>query len=728
MSHGKVKLQQASVKTGAQARGSTTSRPSKASTLTFSVCKAKRDRKQRTTIRISSHDTLKQLKERALQCYHSRKSPDGLSLVWYDQEADEWRRTDDNDPSIAIEQLKLPLNCLLSIDVSSPQSLVTTPQSSEVNGIDYELTLKLCLKPMDSSEVTVMKTTAHCKFGQLRQQAYQKFHRAPDEQPLFQWKGDQWVRFPADMDQSLLADLPFESDMFTSLDHATDDDTLLVAPGLCGLTNLGSTCFMNSIFQCLSHTPPFAKTVLALSDDIDSPVLGAYIQLMKRMWSGQDRSIKPLTLLENIRDYLPRYTSYRQQDAQEFMNHFLHLIDDELTNKETLIKKLFYGQLQSTVTCLGCQRTEATNESISFLPLPLNSDQSIRVLFVKSNGEQQSVSLQIDSSVTTVNDLIDCFIHQCDIKSDRENLEPYRLVENNIREPYETWTLLAHIRDEQVALLEYPKKSAREKSIWCHFRDASTNEFFRPSIVRSAPMSCRYIDIADHIDQLWAHLCSITHATVSDCHLVWIDDRRKRIPLSLETKQNEPLPNLASLEINMAPAFADVYRDHLSAHRASDSSSLESLLGDFFADHSLHGRYRCSKCSQATQARQASRLSLPLPHVLILQLKRFTYDSHSYEKINTYVSFPLNELNLIDYLAKAEHDRSRDPSSTTYDLVAVANHMGTMSSGHYTTFAKYCANDQWYSFDDTSVQRLASAREVITRNAYILVYVRRKAE
>lgn len=58
-----------------------------------------------------------------------------------------------------------------------------------------------------------------------------------------------------------------------------------------------------------------------------------------------------------------------------------------------------------------------------------------------------------------------------------------------------------------------------------------------------------------------------------------------------------------------------------------------------------------------------------------------------------------------------------------YDLYAVCNHTGTLSSGHYTAFCKSPVDGRWYHYDDTTVQPMAED-QLVTSGAYMLFYVR----
>ena len=58
-------------------------------------------------------------------------------------------------------------------------------------------------------------------------------------------------------------------------------------------------------------------------------------------------------------------------------------------------------------------------------------------------------------------------------------------------------------------------------------------------------------------------------------------------------------------------------------------------------------------------------------------------------------------------------------SNAIYDLYAISQHYGSLSSGHYTAL---CRNrNRWYSFDDEKVSRLAE-ENIVTSAAYLLFY------
>jgi hypothetical protein len=59
--------------------------------------------------------------------------------------------------------------------------------------------------------------------------------------------------------------------------------------------------------------------------------------------------------------------------------------------------------------------------------------------------------------------------------------------------------------------------------------------------------------------------------------------------------------------------------------------------------------------------------------------------------------------------------------SYVYDLYGICNHSGNVHGGHYTAFIKN-ANDEWYHFNDTLVNKVNDKNELITPKAYCLFY------
>lgn len=90
----------------------------------------------------------------------------------------------------------------------------------------------------------------------------------------------------------------------------------------------------------------------------------------------------------------------------------------------------------------------------------------------------------------------------------------------------------------------------------------------------------------------------------------------------------------------------------------------------------------CPSCKKPHQA--SKKLDLwRLPEVLVIHLKRFSYSRFFKNKLETFVDFPIEDLDLSTYITRKS---SELPSR--YMLYAISNHYGGMGGGHYTAFVR----------------------------------------
>ncbi|KAM2673161.1 hypothetical protein EV2_014481 [Malus domestica] len=162
----------------------------------------------------------------------------------------------------------------------------------------------------------------------------------------------------------------------------------------------------------------------------------------------------------------------------------------------------------------------------------------------------------------------------------------------------------------------------------------------------------------------------------------------------------------------------EIFKPQFFVRRPQESVSLYKCLEAFMKEEPL-GPEDMWYCPTCKRPQQASKKLDPwrLPEILVIHLKRFSYSHYFKNKLETFVDFPVHDLDCSRYIS---HQRSQ--LSSRYMLYAISNHYGGLGGGHYTAFAQL-GDGSWYEFDD---DRVCPVREetIKTSAAYVLFYRR----
>jgi len=227
----------------------------------------------------------------------------------------------------------------------------------------------------------------------------------------------------------LQATLNLEHD-FSKITEAGEDLELLSGPGLVGIANLGNTCYINSVVQCLFTMPEvlakYADGCDALFKSAPDNVATDFTTQMAKLGAGlssdryaekpgeegpddgYDVCVRPRLFKSLVGRNHSEFSTSRQQDAAEYLLHLL----DFATREERKAKgrlpdgpttaSLFASSVEERIECLATHQVRYKSNGGNFLNLMIPLEQAENNKEYKEFQDKKRAKLVEDDAASVV--------------------------------------------------------------------------------------------------------------------------------------------------------------------------------------------------------------------------------------------------------------------------------------------------------------------------------------
>lgn len=188
----------------------------------------------------------------------------------------------------------------------------------------------------------------------------------------------------------------------------------LFGPGYTGLKNLGNSCYLASIVQVLFSVPSFYSNYYKSNHHTSCNLMHAdcFHCQMEKMANGllsgeysvpiadendekrgQD-GITPFMFKDLIAKGNPEFSSMRQQDAQEFLQHILSVVEQREKRFGIDPTSGFKFRLEQKLECLKCKKVRYRKEPTSMLSLVIPA---VKSGIISENGKPEYLPVDFNT-------------------------------------------------------------------------------------------------------------------------------------------------------------------------------------------------------------------------------------------------------------------------------------------------------------------------------------------